>query len=659
MATLIYNGIALQHCHLEAYNEDPVWEGPDYLYTRISIRVRGYVIAGSSLSTPAKQWPEIRHMLETPRMAMSYGSPTGNTVSIDPTGTTPGSVLDVRDGPKPLVLGITRIDGDVVFVIFFQVECNIRPCDPAGANGLFPPLSHRWEEQETLGPDFLAKRMRAGKIVLRASGMLRDLPNFYAADIDDAGNFMRQLASPGVPQSFQRMAATYAIANDGMSASYRFEDQQRYRLPPAGTIEMSGDMTDVTQPMNAKRSATFTVNLTGDPDTPKAVLIATGLNAVYQWQLSLKQYGAQGTQLTFSSMGITIRSSIHENKIRIQAIAPLITPVGQPTSAGKADSQQTYLQRNPALNSLSSTSVGYNAISAFVNSLNNASPNIAEMDLTYMDMPLWSDGMPADYTETGRGTTVPSPPMPFRSMAGLQLLAATFNDPCLQTALSQAANSIPGSGPPSSSGTTFIDTPSWNGNPLSSTTATPTIVNVEEPPEPFTILDTTPVSQNPPYTVYTITPRYSTDYRKIALPGPTNVIWMQISAPVATLEVTTLAVRDGMTPEVLPLEFSGNNAPSLLRHWEEPVIEMTSGGQTRYQLTYHRVYGFTDATKVQFLAAVTPEMRDLGLGFYPSWGSSGNLTTPSTLSTQAASLYTNINSNILPNPGSGGSQPNT
>ncbi len=135
MAVLTYNGVSIASLSTKEVGYDDVMsdDGQDYVCTKVTIRVTGYVFSSSPTGSPGANFAGIQHLLEQPRQPLVFQT---DAVLIQADATT-----DVKNGPFPEVVSINRIDGIEALQIAFRVttyrfECARRLIAGRGQAGL-------------------------------------------------------------------------------------------------------------------------------------------------------------------------------------------------------------------------------------------------------------------------------------------------------------------------------------------------------------------------------------------------------------------------------------------------------------------------------------------------------------------------------------------
>ncbi len=284
MSKLTYNTVLIDYCSTRdvAYDDIMSEDGIDYLYTKVTITVQGYLALTSSGGSPgaspqfvsavkspaaaaapapggivggavgaagfgggaagaALTLVSAQQLLEIPRKSLLFQ--TDNVIiKADPT-------TDVRNGPFPQVLSINRIDSINAILVTFRVVTFKYNTPSASQKPIF--VSNRWTEEETRNNQWLSHKTRTGKVVILGG----------AGQIDI--NLMKAVVTPAIPLGYVRDKVTFSTAMDGLSLSYGVYDREVVQLPPAPAVEADGDYTEVFPWPGAYREGTASIRFKG------------------------------------------------------------------------------------------------------------------------------------------------------------------------------------------------------------------------------------------------------------------------------------------------------------------------------------------------------------------------------------------------------------
>lgn len=240
MSLLTYNGISLFPCQVLDYRKDYVYDGPVYLWTKHTIRVRGvYNPATTSWAQNDPQNPvpvpavgalteeAVRHFLAQPRQYLVYSVGNVPVLTSPPLANVNGNVTplgcDANNGPFPTVGAVTRVSGAKTFVVEAEFSTCINECwryRSAATLGL--ALSQRWEMSHDIDEDFYTTRTVRGHVIFRTD-LMQPVGNLPQAFPDDFRNF---LFHP-VPPNFKRENIRVVAHPDGHRLDYSFTDVEQ------------------------------------------------------------------------------------------------------------------------------------------------------------------------------------------------------------------------------------------------------------------------------------------------------------------------------------------------------------------------------------------------------------------------------------------------
>jgi hypothetical protein len=283
MSQYIYDNVALQYCRtlsLEMVTErDP--SGTDVMWTKYTIRVRGFVCASPGQSpnqgatNPAtgrvdSAWVlnQLKSALTSPRRSLLYSLGTNVFVNI---GAGLGAVIDAKLGPDPLPTTVREITSGMFMVetgcVVRVVECATQldssgsPCAPN------PVLSLRWTQSESFDDNWYSHLHTSGRLIVR-SDLLQSADNF------------RPLATPPIVSDYIRTSAKYTLSEDGLQLAFQFEDVEVDRLPPYPATKASGKYI-VECPMGVQRIGQISIHLEGQKGTNRRDLLVRAMAMCY------------------------------------------------------------------------------------------------------------------------------------------------------------------------------------------------------------------------------------------------------------------------------------------------------------------------------------------------------------------------------------------
>ncbi len=269
------NSIVLTRCDVLDYHREPIFHGPDYIYTRHSLRIRALYNPGVNAWTLSPQFTQyaapsvilralgfnttivqrdsgpvtavartfgnanapnstlpsesgglvapitdvaIRHWIERPRQRIVLvmgGVPLLVTPNINSDGTV--AACDVKGGPFITANDVVYISGGKSFEVDFSVETFV---NEAGIFQATPNvlLSHRWEPTEDIDQDYFGTRTIQGRAHFRMDRLA-----FLGAAADEFRSF---LVAPLPFFGWKRVAAHFQISDDGSTLDYALVDKE-------------------------------------------------------------------------------------------------------------------------------------------------------------------------------------------------------------------------------------------------------------------------------------------------------------------------------------------------------------------------------------------------------------------------------------------------
>lgn len=229
-----YNNVTLALCQLRGWDRVVEMDGPQYLWTRHTIRVSGvYNPKATSYrdndGTPAqadgRMAPttdvSIRHALSQPRQTLTI-SVGGQIVLESPED---DNETDAHNGPTPKVHAIVESIGVKTFLVDWSIEVCVNET-PGGTVPIV--LSSRWTMEDHIAlPHYLTTRVIQGWATLRSDLMLE------AGRVPD--DFRSALMHP-VGTNMQRESIDVAVDDEGTGIEYTLVDQeQMFNIEPAAT----------------------------------------------------------------------------------------------------------------------------------------------------------------------------------------------------------------------------------------------------------------------------------------------------------------------------------------------------------------------------------------------------------------------------------------
>ena len=275
MSVFVYNNVTLPYPMTTTFDQQAVYDdsNTDYLYTKFDIKVQCLVNWNymdqlapdlmdnehdpDSVKTenPADIMKLVRSLLMVPRKELSFKF---NSVQLIPNKQEGNQgVVDAYNGPRPQSCSILQLNNTTFIVQYhiiahyieinpiFQGVDNITQQNAKGTNIVY----NRWEDTLSLDETGFAKRVRNGKMRIRADNAKGQPAYLFVPQ-------MCIVAPP--PGNWLRKSSHYKLHPDGLAIEYGVEDLQVYRLPPIpaykaeGTYYESSSVGALSQDINLK-----------------------------------------------------------------------------------------------------------------------------------------------------------------------------------------------------------------------------------------------------------------------------------------------------------------------------------------------------------------------------------------------------------------------
>lgn len=423
MGKLSYNGVTFPYEKIEPADQETVYsdDGMDYLYTRHTFLVHahldpsvpGLMLPGETFGGAVKRAIDRLHRPRG-RLTLVFG----DAVVLDVLGAPEEEMdeppiyarddgriglirihpvdprTDVKNGPFPEIVSLTNLTGNHSCHLRFRVTCHVRDCPLGGPQW----LSNRWEERVSLdGKKGITTRTRTGKLIIR--------PGPFGADA------FRGVATPPIPEGFDRITEDIAIQSDGLALTYTFVDRDAAVLPPEGATDSSGEFR-VAADRGVFRYAECSIHLTGDPKQTKERLVALAtVVAIDRLEAAGLAKDKEGTWILLNA---GIAEKMYENEVSVTVRALIEPPLRQvELRAGRQPGRgHPVIEKVPA----------------------NKKPG--DDPRGRMLLPGGADGGAFGFGTTPFGSERGiSPELGLRGAAGLYLAAAALNAPCLRSAI--------------------------------------------------------------------------------------------------------------------------------------------------------------------------------------------------------------------------------
>jgi hypothetical protein len=182
--------------------------------------------AGVRGDVPAISIATLRELLQRPRgqLIVDIG---GNVVLQSPATYFVGGVptqapMDLRGGPKPIHVSVTKWQGIPTATVRFKIETWL---DPKTAPPSFL-LSNRWDQSEQISEDFKSTIISSGVVTFRLDSL-----KLLQGNNPDQGELtpdsFRSVFLPPVKNGYQRTGARVALSSDNTRIAWETQDEQQ------------------------------------------------------------------------------------------------------------------------------------------------------------------------------------------------------------------------------------------------------------------------------------------------------------------------------------------------------------------------------------------------------------------------------------------------
>lgn len=275
---ITYSGIAIQHCHTKRFSQEPVFDqsDSDLSHFKFVVHVSGLVSGVTATShfqgagftgEAAGTMVNIRRALSSPRgsfrmqMGVTADSDGTTILSADPyqaESATPGSGLDVNNGPKCRVIDITHIAANEVFRVEVEFEICLRECNGTIAGEAAAVLSNKWSVTDDVDENLWTTRVY--------QGVLRTVSAQFNA------NSFRALVVPPLQPGLRRKRMTFDVSRDGLTLGYTILDEEVNYSAPHPATNWSFRHTETTQTA-ALMESRVSIMMEGPRTAPRRDLI--------------------------------------------------------------------------------------------------------------------------------------------------------------------------------------------------------------------------------------------------------------------------------------------------------------------------------------------------------------------------------------------------
>lgn len=327
--TFQYGTVTLTHVKTESFDQSTEYDpsNTDQLWTRTTLTVTGILAAGLNPAktgeTAADVLRRIEHNLNRPRQYLRYQIGNKTVIEIgDPNN--PTSALDVAKGPLPKGLSTVMItEGSIE--IRFTVTCATVACDSGGAAATRGFASNRWSQKETYD--------KTGYCTLVTTGLL-----IGRTDLRVTPDQMRGAIAPPVRQGYQREFSNYTLSEDGLRLSYDYQDKEYYLPPPlieyqdangnvyaTQALEANGEMTVVSSAHGSRYMGIVTCTLKGPKGLPKYQLLGRAI-AIAKAMISpfiIRQVPINGGANVIPGQELRVSHRYYESEVSVQLTGSL------------------------------------------------------------------------------------------------------------------------------------------------------------------------------------------------------------------------------------------------------------------------------------------------------------------------------------------------
>lgn len=590
-----YNGCWLPFRVVEGFEQQDVYEGTRYVCTRkvltvsalLSPDIPNLLRPGEDMSSALTR---IQHCLEQPRKRLEVLFSDGFLISAGPED-------DVEHGPMPEVLNVVSLPGSRNAVVRFRVTCHQRKCpeNPAADTGI---TYLAWKDAATIDASFVTTRRRSGQIWFAS--------NFLEKNKKTPDDF-QWACIPGIPRGFVREHKYYAMEESGLRAFFEVEDRQVHYLPPAPAVRASGRFELVAGENGAKLFGQCSVKLIGEPEgnneALKATAIAVAMRRIEQENPAM----ANGRMLITGTVG----GELYENSAEV-SLRAVMAPRRQP------DALKYYHGWGESLGTVAGSLLfpGVFGLGQILGSDKQvgAVPNPTDpVRIPGGLVKVGTERTPL-YSERDRAQ---SPDPGLRGPAGLRLLGAILNEPCMPNATFTLSELRTGSDPKTQATAPGGKTGGERGK------ATPPPLVVHVVPNLTQQMTASAAAQNAAATVgegftysdFRLSLKYTKDFnisdQAEQVPnGKTAVI--KLGATKVYLMVTYTAERIGAMPEA-PNEDPVDPNFVLKEHdWDPGTMTVAPDSTTLiYRTSGVMKYVAKDPALCQFAAPVPAWVNDL------------------------------------------------
>ena len=315
-SVLRYGGVEIPFLRIEEFKQEPVWsaDGTDLLYTHITVAVSGVInacflhgnmdpacwveasrpillqrghqldlfIGGVQIIPPAGPTNPNYEAPTTGMELLASPSYTNATGCISPGQGTQVNVngypppLDAKLGPKPITLDIRAIRGGT-YAIFYRIETWVPYCANNGNPGAQSILSNRWESVLDIDQDYFYTRTTNGTLVMNGQVL-----EAYPAPTILNNNAL--LILPPLFKNWRRQTLRFSLSSDQLTLTYSIVDRQQYTTIPRPCVHIEATYAEIAPAPQVQQGYALLnveqqncdVTVHGDPSTFVANSYPTG-----------------------------------------------------------------------------------------------------------------------------------------------------------------------------------------------------------------------------------------------------------------------------------------------------------------------------------------------------------------------------------------------
>lgn len=192
----------------------PVFNGPDYLYSRRTLHFRFLYHPASTAwqgGSPAESKRDLESRLMKPRQQfiLSFPGAGGDDIEVMRVPAA-GFTVDAANGPIPLGVNVVKVYGARAFHVEWAVQLHVNESSRFGGAASVL-LSHRYRQESTLDTNYFETRTIQGRAIFRTDRL---------AQLNVAPDDYRAWLWPSVPLGFKLEDAYVVADEDGTAVDY-------------------------------------------------------------------------------------------------------------------------------------------------------------------------------------------------------------------------------------------------------------------------------------------------------------------------------------------------------------------------------------------------------------------------------------------------------